>query len=96
MGFLFSAPKIPAYTPPPAPEPAVVAPTTPAPTKPEETFAEVPLDADLPQSPEEVQARAKAVQQVEAVRKRRRGVGGMRIPLNPGLSITSGTSGVNL
>ncbi len=96
MSFLFSAPKIPPYTPPPPPPEAAPAPTTPEPTPSEETFSDVPLDADLPQSPEEVQARTKAVSEVEKVRRRRKGASGFRIPLNSSLSLATNKSGITL
>ena len=83
MGFL-SAPKIPAYIPPPKPpEP------TPAPIE-EETkdFSAIPLAPDLPQSPDEVQARTRALEKALKVKRRRTGTGGLRIPLaSSGISI---------
>jgi len=95
MGFLFSSPKVPAYNPPPAPPPPEPAPATPAPVEDTSTaFSQIPLDADLPQTPEEVEAKRKAVIKTEEVRKRRRGISGLRIPLNPALASASTATGV--
>lgn len=53
MGAMFSSPKIPAYEPPPAP---------PIPDPPPPPPPKAKLDADLPQTEDEVQDRMKAVQ----------------------------------
>ena len=97
MGFLFSSPKVPAYVPPPAPPPPAPAPATPAPTPVEETstaFSQIPLDADLPQTPEEVEAKRKAVIKTEEIRKRRGFISGLRTPINPALASASTSTGV--
>ena len=77
MGFM-KAPKIPPYIPPPPPPEA-----TPAPIEEEvQNFSKIPLSPDLPQSPDEVQARTRALQKAMNVRRRRMGTGGLRIPLD--------------
>jgi len=72
MGFL-SGPSIPAYVPPvnavPEPEP-------PPPPKPQ-------LDADLPQTEDEVKARMKSVQDSLKLKQGLTGLSGLKIPLMP-------------
>ena len=71
---MFSSPSIPAYTPPsldtiPDPEP------DPAP--------KALLDADLPQTEDEVKDRMKAVQKSLKVKQSVTGISGLKIPLMP-------------
>lgn len=77
MGFMKS-PKIPPYIPPPPPPPAPASPID----EEQQDFSKIPLSPDLPQSPDEVQARTRALQKAMNVRRRRLGTGGLRIPLD--------------
>lgn len=82
MGFL-SPPKPPPYIPPPPPP----APPPPPPPK-------AKLDSDLPQTDEEVSARAKAAQEALENKKRRIGISGLTIPqtTQSGLNVTTPTN----
>ena len=72
--FLFKPPKIPAYNPPDTSQIAEAKPEPPP---------EAKLDADLPQTDEEVQARLKANQKTLAMKQGLTGMAGLKIPLMP-------------
>ena len=74
--FLFKPPKIPAYQPQPAPVSAIPE-AEPAPPP------QAKLDADLPQTDEEVQARTKANQKTLKLKQGFTGMAGLKIPLMP-------------